>query len=291
MYEAISANKQRTLWLFLAFMALVILLGFILARLFELPSLLWWAVGISLVGSWLSYFYSDRVALAASGARLVKKGEFPELVRVVENLSIASGLPTPRLYVIHDSAPNALATGRDPRHAAIAVTTGLLQLLTKKELEGVVAHELAHIQNYDILVATLAVTLAGAVALVSDWFLRINFWRGRRDREGGSFFAMIGLLLALLAPLFATLLQLAISRRCEFLADASGAFLTRYPSGLISALEKLARSPHRLKRVSKATAHLFIVNPLQRWGERLAVLWSTHPPIQQRIAALRKLEI
>jgi heat shock protein HtpX len=294
MYQEISANRQRTFFLFLFFLVLVIGLGYLFALVLKSSVILWVAVAFSLISAWAGYFYSDRLALAVSGARPIRKQDFPDLVRVVENLAIADGIPTPKIYVIDDPSPNAFATGRNYQHAAIAVTSGLLSVLDKTELEGVIAHELSHIKNYDILVATAAVVLAGMVAMASDFFLRINFWRGGRNRDENqtaALFMIIGLALAILAPIFATLMQLAISRRREFLADASGALLTRYPEGLISALQKISKSPQPLRRVSRATAHLFIVNPLGKLGRGMATLWSTHPPIEARIEKLRKMEI
>ena len=291
MYEVIASNRRRTVVLFVVFVGLLLALGFVFSRVFEAPWLLWAAVILSLVSAWGGYFYSDRLVLSVTGARPIRKSEFPELVRIVENLSITSGLSCPSIYVIHDPSPNAFATGRDPKHAAVAVTTGLLKILDKSELEGVIAHELSHIKNYDILIATLAVTLAGAVVLASDFFLRTSFFRSSRsNRGGGSILVVLGLLLAILAPIFATLLQLAVSRKREFLADADAAFLTRYPEGLIEALEKLSKSPYPLQRVSRATAHLFIVDPLKKWGEGWSTLWSTHPPLAARIAALKKFQ-
>ncbi|MCR4395603.1 MAG: M48 family metallopeptidase, partial [Candidatus Saccharicenans sp.] len=257
--------------------------GFILALLVSL------AMAVS------GYFYSDKIVLAISRARPVTREEFPFLYHTVEGLAIAAGLPTPRCYVIEDTAPNAFATGRNPRKAVICVTTGLLQKMNRLELEGVIAHEMSHIKNYDVLLQTVAVVMVGIVALLSDWLLRSLWWGGgrRRSRDRGgnaaSILLLVGIVLAILSPLVAQLMQLAISRRREFLADASGAMLTRYPAGLASALRKIAADPEPLEAANKATAHLYIVNPLKNIGGKVNKLFSTHPPIEERIAALEKM--
>lgn len=259
--------------------------GFILALLVSL------AMAVS------GYYYSDKIVLAISRARPVTREEFPYLYHTVEGLAIAAGIPTPRCYVIEDTAPNAFATGRNPKNAVICVTTGLLQKMNRLELEGVVAHEMSHIKNYDVLLQTVAVVMVGIVALLSDWLLRSFWWGGgrRRSRQGkdggqaGVILLVVALVLAILSPLIAQLLQLAISRRREFLADASGAMLTRYPAGLASALRKIAADPEPLEAANKATAHLYIVNPLKNVGGRVNKLFSTHPPIEERIAALEKM--
>lgn len=254
------------------------------------------------VGAFASWWKSDAVVLAMSHARPADPVAHARLLNIVEGLCIASGLPQPRVYVIDDPAPNAFATGRNPRHAAIAVTTGLLEKMNRIELEGVVAHELSHIKNYDILVSTLAVTLVGAVALLADWALRFWWWGGPRHRDdergggGGAsgLVAVLGLVLLALAPLAATLMQLAVSRRRESLADLSGVSMTRYPPGLISALEKLRDDTTVVHSASRATAHLWIEQPTARdpsegrlsWLNRL---FDTHPPLEERIAALREL--
>lgn len=251
------------------------------------------------VGAFVAYWKSDAVALAMSRARPADPTTYARLHNLVEGLCIASGLPKPRLYVIEDDAPNAFATGRNPKHAAVAVTTGLLRKLNRIELEGVLAHELSHVKNYDILVSTLAVTLVGVIVLMADWALRFMWWGGgRRSRDGGlpvaAAVAVLGLVLLLLSPLFARLMQAAVSRRREALADVSGVDLTRYPPGLISALEKLQGDTTVVHSGSRATAHLWIESPLARTPEegpfaRFNRLFDTHPPIEDRIAALREL--
>jgi heat shock protein HtpX len=290
MYKQISSNVRLTWGLVLFFIIFVISLGWIFARIYNSQIILVIAVAISLFQALLSYYYSDKIALLTSGARQLKRSEAVELFRIVENLSIASGVKQPLIYIINDPMPNAFATGRDPQHASLAVTTGLLEKLNKTELEGVIAHEMSHVRNYDILVMTIVVVLVGSVALISNWFLRFGFW-GSRDSNsnggGGQITFFIGIILAILAPISATLIQLAISRNREYLADASAALLTRYPEGLASALEKISsdKSPTNLK--NSATAHLYIANPFR--SQAVSNLFSTHPPIADRVARLRKM--
>jgi heat shock protein HtpX len=244
-----------------------------------------------------SYYASDKIVLAMSKARPVTKEEFPYLYNVVEGLTIAAGLPPPRCYVIDDTAPNAFATGRNPRNSVIVVTTGLLEKLNRVELEGVVAHEMSHIKNYDVLLQTLTVVMVGVVALLSDWMRRSFWWGGGRRRGsdrgkgsgGAAIILALALIMAILSPLIAQLIRLAISRKREFLADASGAMLTRYPPGLASALRKISADREPLEAANKATAHLYIVNPLKDIRGPVNRLFSTHPPIEERIAALEKM--
>lgn len=293
MYKQIDSNKTRSAVLLGLFLIFVIGFGWILAQIYDNSMLLWIATAISFTQAWISYYYADKIALSVSGARALEREEAKELFRIVENLSIAAGIPMPPLYLIEDSAPNAFATGRDPEHAAIAVTSGLLQKLDKSELEGVLAHEISHITNYDIRLSTIVVVLVGVIALASDWFLR-SLWYGggrRRNNDEGSsgIFMLIGIILAVLAPLAATLIQLAISRKREFLADASGALLTRYPEGLARALEKIADDKEPLEVANKATAHLYFENPLKDYSGRVNAFFSTHPPVEERIKALRSM--
>ena len=241
-----------------------------------------------------SYFYSDKVVLATSGAQEVTKEQFPDYYRIVENLSIGDGLPMPRIYVINDPSPNAFATGRDPKHAVVCATTGLLERLNKVELEGVIAHELSHVKNYDIRMMAVVAVLVGFVAMLAQLFMNNLFWGGG-DREergnSGAIFLVIGIIFAILSPIIATLIQLAVSRKREFLADASGALLTRYPEGLASALEKISSDPRPLNSASNATAHLFIVNPFKgkTAGAWFSSLFDTHPPIEERVRILRSM--
>lgn len=275
----------------------IIFLGWVFSRALGSPGILYIAVIFSTVQAFVSYYYSDKITLAISGAKEVKKADSPELYRVVENLSITAGLPMPRVYIVEDSAPNAFATGRDPNHAVVCVTTGILQKLDKVELEGVIAHELSHVGNYDIRLMTVIVVLVGVVVLMSDFFIRISFWGGGDDdRDSGQLgliLMIVGIVLALLSPLFASLIQLAISRKREYLADANGALLTRYPEGLARALEKISADPVPLKKANKATAHLYITNPMKEhkgtsrgW---FAGLFNTHPPVDERVKRLREM--
>ena len=300
-YTEISSNKWRTVAVMTVFVAAIIGLGYVFGVSLNLPWLLPVAIVIAIVQTFSSYWWSDKVALAISSAHEVDKAAAPELFRLVENLSITSGLPMPRVYIVDDPSPNAFATGRDPKHAAIAVTTGLLGKLTKPELEGVLSHELSHIGNYDILLSSVVVVLVGFVVLLSDFFLRYTFWfgGGRRrnsssgDGQVGAILMLVGIVLALLSPLFAMLIQLAISRRRELLADASGALLTRNPDELADALEKITADPLSMHRVNKATAHLWIASPLHDTQGKsrgwLAGMFDTHPDPAVRIARLREM--
>ncbi|MCX6567039.1 MAG: zinc metalloprotease HtpX [Candidatus Aminicenantes bacterium] len=296
MYEQIASNKRRSFFLIVFFIVLIFLLAWVFERLTGMgEGGLILAALIAGISAFASYYASDKIALAISHARPVTKDEFPYLFNVVEGLTIAAGLPAPRCYVIDDTAPNAFATGRNPKHSVICVTTGLLEKLNRVELEGVVSHEMAHIQNYDIRLQTLAVVMVGVIALLGDWIMRSLWWggRGRKvqgNRSGaGAIFLVVGLVFAAFGPLIAQLLRLAVSRRREFLADASGAMMTRYPAGLASALRKISADPEPLEAANKATAHMYIVNPLKNLKGRLNRMFSTHPPIEERIAALEKM--
>ena len=293
LYTLQEVNIRKTYFFLFIFLILVITLGWFLSYVFADNAILIAAVILSVFSTLYSYWNSDKVILSLSGAKPATKDNFPELFRVVENLSITAGLPTPKIYVIEDDSPNAFATGRDPQHSAICVTTGLLRLLEKSELEGVIAHELSHIGNRDILLMSIVVILVGIVGLLSRWFISGVRWRDNRRSEGGQILLLLGLIMIILAPLTATLLKLAISRKREFLADATGALLTRYPEGLARALEKISQYPYSMKNANTATAHLFIVNPF-RGKERkswLTRLFMTHPPVEERIKALRQMSI
>lgn len=250
---------------------------------------------MAIVYSFISYFYSDKIVLATSGAKQIQKKDNPELFRIVENLSIGDGIPMPRVYIINDPSPNAFATGRDPKHAAVAATTGILAVLNKAELEGVLAHELSHVKNYDTRLLAITAVLVGFISLLTNMFMNTLFWggfRGNNNRNNnGAVFLVIALVLAILAPIIASLIQLAVSRKRELLADASGALLTRYPEGLASALEKISSDPRPLHSASEATAHLYIVNPFKNKGFNgwVTNLFSTHPPIEERIKILRSM--
>lgn len=296
MYEQIARNKWKSFFLIIFFLCLIFALSWVFGELTGWgPHGLVIAVIIAVAMTFGSYYASDKIVLAISRAKPVKKGDYPYLYNVVEGLAIAAGLPKPRCYIIDDTAPNAFASGRNPKNSVIVVTKGLLEKLNRAELEGVIAHEMAHVKNYDILVQTLAVVMVGIVALLSDWILRTLFWgRGRRrsdskGRGGAEILIVVGIVLAILSPLIAQFLRLAISRKREFLADANGAFLTRYPPGLASALKKLAADREPLEAANKATAHLYIVNPLKDFKGKVNKLFSTHPPVEERIAALEKM--
>jgi heat shock protein HtpX len=299
MYEQIARNKWKSFFLILFFLSWVFLLAWLFGELtgFGTQALILAAV-IAVASTFASYYYSDKIVLAMSRAKPVEKEDYPYLYNVVEGLAIAAGLPKPRCYIIDDTAPNAFASGRNPKNSVVVVTKGLLQKLNRVELEGVIAHEMSHIKNYDVLVQTLAVVMVGIVALLSDWILRSFLWGGGRRREGTSkgrggngaaILVAAGLLLAVLSPLIAQLIRFAISRKREFLADANGAFLTRYPPGLASALKKIAADTEPLEAANKATAHLYIVNPLKDLKGAVNNMFSTHPPVAARIAALEKM--
>jgi heat shock protein HtpX len=298
-YQQIDSNKTRTVVLIGFFLVFVIALGYLFSYIYKNEFILVIAVVIAVTQALVSYYYSDSITLAISGAKEVPREDpYLDLHRLVENLAITGGLPKPKVYLIDDSAPNAFATGRDPNHASIAVTSGLLQKLNKTELEGVIAHELSHIGNYDIRLMTVVVVLVGIIALLSDWMFRWTWFGGRRrNSEGGGqlqlILLVVAIALAILAPLAATLIQLAISRKREYLADASGALLSRYPDGLASALEKISQDSEPLEVANKATAHLYIASPFKegKHGGKgwLSGLFDTHPPMADRIEKLRAM--
>lgn len=292
MYEQIQANIWRSRILIVVFIIVIGAIGYGFYLAYGDPISLFIALAFAFATSIGSYYYSDKIVLASTHAREATKEEFPHYVNSVEGLALAAGMPVPKIYVMDDPAPNAFATGRDPEHGVICVTTGLLAIMNRVELEGVISHEMSHIKNYDIRFMALVAVLVGAVAMMAHWF----WWSGRfggyrrRSRDGGQaqliFFA-IGILLAILAPIAAALVQAMISRRREYLADASGAMLTRYPDGLASALEKIASNPNVLQSANKANAHLFISNPFRNAGSFFN--FSTHPPIEDRIKRLREM--
>ena len=274
------------------FLVLIIAIGYGVAWYLQNPSILYIAVAFSLFMNVAAYWFSDKVALAASGAKEADLNQYRELHRILENLAITAGLPKPRLYVMNDPAPNAFAAGRNKEHAVVAVTTGLLERLERAELEGVLAHELSHIGNRDILVMTVAVVLAGFIAIISDIFLRMSFFGGNRQNKN-PLLAIAAIVAIIIAPIAAQLIQLAVSRRREFLADATGALMTRYPDGLASALQKISSYQAPMRRANHATAHLFISNPFgtHEAGKFIAKIFSTHPPVEERVAALRGLRV
>ncbi len=297
-YNQINNNKFRTYLIIFLFIILVTGFFFILGNYFSSPET-YFVIGFafSLFSGLGSYYYSDKIVLFTTGAKPASKQEYFDFYTVTENLSLAAGLPMPKLYVINDPAPNAFATGRNPAHAVVCATTGLLQKLERAEIEGVVAHELAHVQNYDILLASIVSVLVGTIALISNWIMR-GFWWGSlssQDNRGRnkSILSFVLIIVAIiLAPIIATLIQLAISRRREFLADAKGALITRYPEGLARALEKISSDSVRLKNASPSTAHLFIADPFKKTkglSNWFVSLFRTHPPIDERVKILRSM--
>ena len=294
MYTHQGANIRKTWYLMIGFFMMVIAISYILAFVLDNPAILYIGVVLALVMNVGSYWFSDKLVLRMTNARQVTKAEAPMLYTTVENLSITAGLPMPKVYLVEDAAPNAFATGRNPEHAVVAATTGLLNILDKNELEGVIAHELSHIGNRDMLVMTVAVVLAGFVAIVADMFSRALMFDGGRENRN-PVFLIIGIVGIILAPIAAQLMQMAISRRREYLADASGALLTRYPEGLARALEKISGAARPMKSASHATAHLFISDPFaggkpSLW-QRVGGLFHTHPPAAERIARLRAMDV
>ena len=295
LYTHRDANVRKTWLIFTLFFVAVIGIGWIFTRIYGDPSILLVAVLFSTVMSVVSYWYSDKIVLAMSRAHPVNRESARELYNVVENLCITAGLPVPRIYIINEEAPNAFATGRNPEHAVVAVTEGLLRRLDRSELEGVLAHELSHIGNRDMLVSTVVVILVGFIAILGDMFLRSMFWGGMRRRgdrgSAGGVMLLIGIAFSILAPIAATLMQLAISRKREFLADASGALLTRYPEGLARALEKIHADATPLRVAQNTTAHLWFDDPFTK-GKRTSLihkLFMTHPPVEERIKALAEM--
>jgi len=292
-YTQADKNTRLTWFYITGFLIFVIGVGYVFAQAMNNSVILVVAVIFSTLMSFASYWWSDKIVLAMSGAKEVTHENAKEIYHIVENLCITAGLPVPKIYVINDPSPNAFATGRDPEHAVIAVTTGLAEKLEKKELEGVIAHELSHIGNRDILLSTIIVVLVGFVALMADWFRRWAwFGGGDGDRDRGQLGLILfiaGIILSILAPLAAMLVQLAISRKREFLADADGALLTRYPEGLAGALEKISADPTPMRHANRATAHLFIANPFK--GKKISNLFQTHPPIAERVKRLRGMDV
>ena len=297
LYNQKDKNIRKTWLLFSLFLIVVIAIGWGFSRIYANPSILYFAVIFSVLMNVIAYWYSDKIVLKMAKATPVEKKNAPELYNIVENLCITAGLPLPKIYLIRESQPNAFATGRNPEHAVVAVTEGLLEKLDRSELEGVLAHELSHIGNRDMLLSTVIVVLVGFISILSDMFMRSMFFGGRRNREGGgqaqAILMLVGIVLAILAPIAAILIQLAISRKREFLADASGALLTRYPEGLASALEKISKNPTPMRVANNTTAHLWLDDPFK--GEKktgwLRKLFLTHPPVEERVKALRGMKI
>src|SRR3972149_9452354 len=292
-YSAISSNKNKTWVIMIMFVVIVTTMVYVFSKALGFDSL--GLAGIALVIAGVmsigSYYYSDKLVLATTGAKEIKKNDYPQYFRAVENLCIAAGIPMPKVYIVNDPSPNAFATGRDPRHAVVCATTGLLDKLNEVELEGVIAHELSHIKNFDIRLMGVVAILVGFVAILSDLFIRATFYSRSDDNRGNTIFLILAIVFAILSPIVATLIQLAVSRKREYLADASGALLTRYPEGLASALEKLARDHTPPRVASNATAHLFIENPFDNKKVKnfFTGLFNTHPPLEERIKILRSM--
>ena len=296
LYTQQGANIRKTWFLMAMFLVLVIAIGYAVSWYMGNPVILYAAVIFALIMNVGSYWFSDKIVLRMTGAKPVSREENRDLWNIVENLAITAGLPMPKVYIVNDPAPNAFATGRNPEHAVVAVTTGLLQILDRNELEGVVAHELAHIGNRDMLVMTVAVVLAGFIAILADIFMRSLWFGGGNNRDRHPAFLVIAIVGIILAPIAAQLIKMAVSRKREYLADASGALLTRYPEGLASALEKISSHGRPMQRASHATAHLFISDPFGKEGkrsitQRIGGLFQTHPPAQERIRILRGMDV
>lgn len=294
-YTQKDANIRKTWFLMAGFLVMVIAIGYFLTWYFGDPSIMYIAIVFALFMNVASYWWSDKLVVSMTGAKPANPSEHRELINVVENLAITAGLPMPKVYVVNDTAPNAFATGRNPENAVVAATTGLLAILDRSELEGVMAHELSHVGNRDMLVSTVAVVLAGFVAIVADLLMRSMLWGGGdRDSKAGVVLLVLGVVGIILAPIAAQMIQLAISRKREYLADASGALLTRYPEGLASALEKISSYSRPMQRANNATAHLFIADPFgdnkQTFGQKISSLFQTHPPAAERIRILRGMD-
>jgi heat shock protein HtpX len=297
-YTQADSNTRKTWFLLTGFLVFIIAIGWLFSYELNSSAILYFAVFLSVFSSLGSYWWSDKIVLAMYKAQEIDHNKNQELYHVVENLCITAGLPVPKIFIIPELQPNAFATGRDAKHAVVCVTQGLLSRLDKTELQGVLAHELSHIGNKDMLLSTVVAVMAGVLAITANFFLRISFWGGGRrrsnnDGEAGAILAVVGILAAILAPIAATLVQLAISRKREFLADADGALLTRYPEGLASALEKISSDPTPMKITNDATSSLFIDSPYkgQQKTHWFTKLFSTHPPIEDRIKALRDMEV
>jgi heat shock protein HtpX len=295
-YKAISSNVWKSYLILFLFIVFTWTIAYIFGQASGNGPVI--GVGIfifSIIYSFISYFYSDKIVLATSGAQQIEKKDNPQLFHIVENLAIGDGIPMPKVFIINDASPNAFATGRDPKHASVAATTGILERLNKAELEGVLAHELSHVKNYDTRLLAITAVLVGFISLLTNIFMQQmwfgGFRRDDRNSNAQSIFIIVAIVLAIIAPIVASLIQLAVSRKREFLADASGALLTRYPEGLASALEKISSDPRPLRTASNATAHLFIVNPFKGQGFSgwLTNMFSTHPPIEERIKILRSM--
>lgn len=285
MYNAVAANKRNTVIIMAVFVGLIGAIGWAVSYVNGSPSLAYWVIGVAAIYALIQYFLAGKLAVAMTGAQEIEKRDNPRLYRIVENLSITDGMPTPKVYIINDPAPNAFATGRDPQHAIVAATTGILEIMDDRELEAVMAHEMSHVRNYDIRVSMIAFGLVSAIGILSDIALRMFFFSDRRENNASPVVLIIGIVLIILAPIIAAMVQMAVSRQREYLADASGVLTTRDSEGLASALEKLGQYGRPMQKQSTASAHLFISNPLK--PGMFSRLFSTHPPLEDRIARLR----
>ncbi|MDO4872390.1 MAG: M48 family metalloprotease [bacterium] len=286
MYSSIAKNKRNTVVIFTAFVAIISAIGFFFSYLYDSPSIFFWCFFGALLYAGVEYALASKIALAMNGAVEVKRAQAPEFYAAVEAISMTAGLPMPKIYVIEDSAPNAFAVGTSPQNSVVCATTGLLAIMNKAELEGVVAHEISHIKNYDIRVSMAAVALTAAIGFLADIAWRILFWRDDDDRDFNPVAMIIGLILVVISPILSMIIRMAISREREYLADASAVMLTRYPEGLISALQKLQDNAQPLRRQASTTANLFITNPLK--ANFLNQLFATHPPLEKRIQRLKE---
>ncbi|RYX78682.1 protease [bacterium] len=286
MYGAIAANKRNTLFIMVMFIAIIAAIGFVVSLYFGNTSISLYVIAGAAIYAFIQYYAATKLALSMTGAKEIEKRDNPRLYRIVENLSITMGMPMPKVYIIDDPAPNAFATGRDPKHAVVAATTGIMEIMDDTELEAVMAHEMGHVQNYDIRVSMMAFGLVSAIGVLSDLVMHMLFFSNNDNRNVPPYFYIIAIVMVILAPIMAAIIQTAISRQREYLADATGAMTTRHPEGLASALEKLQQYGRPMKNQSSSTAHLFFSNPLKKGF--LSGLFSTHPPLEDRIARLRK---
>jgi heat shock protein HtpX len=287
MYSAIASNKRKTVLIMVVFVLFVAALSWLIGKLYG-PSSMYAVLIFGVCYAGFSYYFGAKMSLALNGAHEIQKSDNPRLWRTVENLAITNGMPMPKVYIINDPAPNAFATGRDPQHAAVCATTGLLDVMDDSELEGVMAHELGHVKNYDMRVSMIAFALSAVIAILADAILRMTWFRDRDDENNSPVLMVAGLAAAIIAPLIASLIQLAVSRKREYLADATGALTTRYPEGLASALTKISQTGSVLRKQNTSTAHFFFANPLK--GKGISNLFSTHPPIEDRIARLKEMK-
>lgn len=297
LYTEQDKNIRKTWFLMTVFLVIIVGIGYFISYYYNNPGILYLSVIFSVLMNIMSYWYSDKIVLSISGAIEAKRSEYIDLYNIVENLSITAGLPMPKVYVIKDDSPNAFATGRDKDHAVVAVTTGLLKILNKVELEGVISHEISHIGNRDILLSTIVVVLVGFISILADMFVRGGLMRRDSEGKNNTIILAVGIIFIILSPIIAKLIQLAISRKREFLADASGALLTRYPDGLASALKKIETANIPMRKTSTATAHLYIANPLgstskiETINKKISSLFSTHPRVEDRVKALSLINV